>query len=596
MSFAINRRTFITGSLVTAAGIGLATTGVCAAAAQEAPLFGAPGTYTGTGLGRNGEVNVTVTLSDSAIEGIEVQSSETMTIGAAAMEKMAARVVETQSTSVDMVSGATFSSVAFIAALSDAIRQADCDEARLSIAVPQEPVDYVTEADLIVVGGGGAGLIAALKAADQGASVIVIDKAGITGGNTNAAATGPNCAGSKVQEELGDTMTVDDFRAAQLEDPLARPELVDALVDNSGEAIDWLHDEHDIKFKLDDRNQGQVKADTGIEGRDAPGTGQVVVKMATETLEGNPDAHIYLNVRATELVVDGSGRVTGVVAETPQGEVSFAGKAVLLSAGGYGFNPELFCRENPELANCGSDEASHVTGDAILMAEQIGAQIVDISQVENSGFICTTRGISQYMGEADCGWMPEVHRGLPAGFFVNKEGIRFTNETELTRSLVLEQTDGYAFHIFPTERIMGGIERGIALGVVFAEDTPEALADKLGITNAAALADAIAIWNKGAEQGEDLTYGRDDEGVIALGEKCRGYAFQNTIHYCMGGVLIDPETHVLDLDGNPIAGLYAAGETTGGVHGSNRRDGSGIADSFIFGYIAGRNIANEIFA
>lgn len=619
MSIKVDRRTFVTGASILVASLGVgcsapATNGGSQAAsganaassaegtpAAEGPLFGNPGIYTGTGLGRNGDVNVTLTAAENAIEQIEVESKETITIGIDAMEQLVGRVVEHQSIAADTISGATFSSAAFFEALNDAVDQAGGNRDALNIKYELEAPDYVTEADLVIVGAGGAGLTAARRAMDDGASIILIDKNGVVGGNTSCTAVGPNAAGSKTQEALGSTYTVEQMTVDQSEDPKARPELVASMVVNSGEMIDWYAESCGMEFELDDHMESVVKMKNyfpGLEGHDAPSSGVLAVDTTHKQLAENEDVHIYTNVAATQLVSDG-GKVTGVVATDAQGnEITFTGKAVILAAGGYSFNHDIIDAANPALKNAGSDQIAPVTGDAILMAQDLGAEVVDLGEMENSGYICTTMKVAQYMGEADCGWNPEVHRGIPRGFFVNKAGERFTSETDFTRETILSQEDGYAFHIFPAneETVRDGVERFIKFGIVKRESSPEALAQALGIDEAT-FAATLAEWNASASNGEDAKYNRDDEGVVAIDETdlC-GYAFQNTIHYCMGGILIDADAHVLDTTGNVIPGLYAAGETTGGVHGGTRRDGSGITDSLTFGYVAGKTAAMEVLA
>lgn len=604
----MSRRTFVTytGALMAgmaAFGAGLAPSAARAdeAAGGDNPLFAKPGTYTGVGIGRNGDVSVTLTVTESAIENIEVDSKETITIGKEAINALVDQVVKHQSIMPDTISGATFSSVAFYKALDDAIEQAGGDRERLDVSIPKATPQYVTEADLIVVGSGGAGMTAARRAMDDGVSIIVLEKSGTIGGNTNCTAVGPNAAGSKTREKLGSTYTVEQMTADQSEDPLARPELAASLAKNSGEMIDWYAESCGMEFELDEHNETVVKMKSyfpGLEGHDAPSSGVLAIDTTHSQLKENPDVHIYTNIRAMRLIKDGD-RVAGVIAKDKLGnKVTFTGRGVILATGGYSFNHAIIDAANPGLTNAGTDQVAPVTGDGILMAQELGADVVDLGELENSGFVCTTLRVAQYMGEADCGWNPDVHRGIPRGFFVNLSGERFVSETDFKRENFLAQQDGRIFHIFPAneETVRDGVERFIKLGVVKRASSPQALATALRF-DGEGLADTLEEWNKGAKSGKDLKYKRDDEGVVPIDETdlC-GYAFKNTIHYCMGGVLIDPDAHVLDTEGGIIPGLYAAGETTGGVHGGNRRDGSGIADSLTFGFVAGRTAAGEILA
>ncbi|WP_350454386.1 FAD-binding protein [Slackia heliotrinireducens] len=613
MGMNIDRRKFVIGAGVAAASLsfGCAPSNAGSSSsnepeqdmeAPEGPLYGNPGTFESRAAGRNGDVNVSVTVAEDGIQDITVESKETVTIGKFAINERIDHILKTQSIATDTVSGATFSTFAFYKALNAALEEAQPIETEyLNRKAPYEPVEYVTEADLVIVGAGGAGLTAARKAVDAGASVIVLDKNGVWGGNTNCMAVGPNAAGSKTQEELGSTFTVDDFYAFQTEDPLAQPDLVEALVSTSGEMIDWYHDVVGMEFELDDHNPSVVKMKSyfpDLVDRDAPSSGVLAVDTVSKQLLDNENAHLYKNITASELVQDDSGRVVGVVATDANGvQNTFTGKAVILATGGFGFNHEMIDAANPALATAGTDEVAPTSGDGIIMAQTLGAGTVDMGELENSGYMVCMMKASMYLGEADCGWNPDLHRGIPRGIFLNLDSVRFTDETNFTRETILGQPEGRVFHIFPAteDTIRDSVERAIELSIVKRASTAADLATGLGLDPDAFTA-VLDEWNAGARDGVDNQYGRTDEGVVALENDICGYEFQNTIHYCMGGLTIDPEAHVLDESGAPIAGLYAAGETTGGVHGGNRRDGSGISDSLTYGYIAGRNAAAEVLA
>lgn len=201
-------------------------------------VFSAPGTYTAAAAGINGDVKLTVTVSADAITNIAVESSETPTIGVAAMDQLKQSVLENQTITVDAVAGATISSNAFLTALKDCIEQAGGDLNALSGEAAAAGQDYsVTNADVIVVGAGGAGLMAAMAASDEGASVILLEKSGYVGGNTLCATMGINAAGSAVQNAAKNPATVEDLIEIQSNNEDARPELVQAYAENSGEAI-----------------------------------------------------------------------------------------------------------------------------------------------------------------------------------------------------------------------------------------------------------------------------------------------------------------------------------------------------------------------
>lgn len=208
-----------------------------------------PGTYTATAVGKNGDVTVTATFSETAIEAIEVTEAETPTLGGAAIEDMTAQTLREQTLTPDAVSGATESSMAFLKALADADAQAGASEIGEVQAPAAAEADYsVTDADVIVVGAGGAGLTAAYTAAEKGVSVIVIEKSGVVGGNSLCSQQGINAANSKVQEALGmELATAENLKTAQMSYG-GREELVDAYVKASGETVDWFADTLGIQF------------------------------------------------------------------------------------------------------------------------------------------------------------------------------------------------------------------------------------------------------------------------------------------------------------------------------------------------------------
>ena len=189
----------------------------------------------------------------------------------------------------------------------------------------------------------------------------------------------------------------------------------------------------------------------------------------------------------------------------------------------------------------------------------------------------------------------EKMRSLGA-ILVNQEGKRFTNDLA-TRDAVsaaeLEQTGGYAWIIFDQNLVDNNksaaqyIEQGMAVS----GDTYEALAQAMGVDEAAFI-ETMNTWNQAVADGEDKEFGRNN-GMDADLSTAPYYAIQIApgIHHTMGGIKIDTETEVIDTEGSVIPGLFAAGETTGGVHGGNRIGGNAVCDFVVFGRIAGANAA-----
>ena len=561
--------------------------GISGISASADAVFSKPGTYTASATGRNGDVTLKVTFSADKIESIDVESSETEAIGGAAMNTLIDEVIENQSIAIDAVAGATLSSDAFVEALKSCVEQAGGDDEKLSAEVSTEAVEYVTEADIVIVGAGGAGLMAALTAADDGASVILLEKSGHIGGNTLCAANGINAYDSDVQLEDEDYQnadtSVEGFTALQTNER-SNDNLVQAFIENSADAINYLSGlgvEFNTEISEDERN-----SDTNyyLLKAEADGTTMTTIVNALSKALDESDVNLYLNTEATSLVQDADGNVTGVVAKDADGnEITFTGEAVILCTGGFGQNSELVAEVRPDLKYATTDELAPTTGDGLLMAQAIGAQAVDLDQIQTFPHVVPGYGMI-------------LPFNIPGGFgvdgsiYVNGDGERFVAEAFEIPDALLEQESVYC--IFPESNLNDQMQTLLELGYAVSADTPAELAEKLGI-DAEGLEATLEQWNEDANStGTDSQFGK--ENITPIEGTIYGYHFGVGAHYFMGGLLINENTQVLDEDGEPIPGLYAAGEVTGGFHGTQRVDGSGTGDSIVFGRIAGHTVAELV--
>ena len=561
--------------------------GISGISASADAVFSKPGTYTASATGRNGDVTLKVTFSADKIESIDVESSETEAIGGAAMNTLIDEVIENQSIAIDAVAGATLSSDAFVEALKSCVEQAGGDDEKLSAEVSTEAVEYVTEADIVIVGAGGAGLMAALTAADDGASVILLEKSGHIGGNTLCAANGINAYDSDVQLEDEDYQnadtSVEGFTALQTNER-SNDNLVQAFIENSADAINYLSGlgvEFNTEISEDERN-----SDTNyyLLKAEADGTTMTTIVSALSKALDESDVNLYLNTEATSLVQDADGNVTGVVAKDADGnEITFTGEAVILCTGGFGQNSELVAEVRPDLKYATTDELAPTTGDGLLMAQAIGAQAVDLDQIQTFPHVVPGYGMI-------------LPFNIPGGFgvdgsiYVNGDGERFVAEAFEIPDALLEQESVYC--IFPESNLNDQMQTLLELGYAVSADTPAELAEKLGI-DAEGLEATLEQWNEDANStGTDSQFGK--ENITPIEGTIYGYHFGVGAHYFMGGLLINENTQVLDEDGEPIPGLYAAGEVTGGFHGTQRVDGSGTGDSIVFGRIAGHTVAELV--
>ena len=548
-------------------------------------LFAKPGTYSATAPGRNGDVTLTATFSAQAIDSIDVDSSETPTVGVAAMDTLTQEVIDGQTLAVESVSGATLSCNAFLTALKDCVAQASGDFDELSSDVNKMAVEYKTQADVIIVGAGGAGLMAAATAANDGASVIVIEKSGIVGGNTLCASNGINAFDSDVQladpaYQAADT-SFEGFEALQTNER-SRKDLVDAFISNSAEAINYLSElgvEFTVEISNDDRNSSQ---NYYLLKSEADGTTTMTtVVAALDKAVKDADIPVYTGVAASELIQDADGRVCGVNATGPDGqELTFTANAVVLTTGGFGKNKDLIAEVAPAYANCITDEMAPTTGDGLLMAEKLGAKAVDLDQIQTFPSVIEGYGMSFPAG----GFM------VDGTIYVNNSGERFCAEKFEVAPEILAQDKGEVYAIFDADNYDDRMQGLAAQGYVKDASTAQELGEKLGF-DGEGLADTIEQWNEDAATGTDSLFGRENSST--LDAPLYGYKFGVGAHYFMGGILIDETTRVLDENEQPIEGLYAAGEVTGGFHGTQRVDGSGTGDSIVFGMIAGHTVAAQ---
>lgn len=565
----------------------------------EGVVFSKPGIYSASAAGRNGDVTVTATFSDTAITDIEAVHAETPTIGDSAIQQLTDQVLSSQTLALDAVSGATLTSNAFMQALENCVEQAggDADAMKKASADQTEAENAyeVTDADLIVVGAGGAGLTAAKVAGDQGLSVILLEKSGVVGGNSLCSQMGINAAGAKIQEGLP-YATRELLTEAQSQAG-GRENLISAYVENSGKAIDWFVDELGIDFEgpNSERVDPSNPIASALGGHPSGGdlfmmqakadgyTSNTLVNALSKSIRNSSNITLYVNTEATELVIGEAGNVVGVKAKAKDGsEVTFTGKAVLLATGGFGQNHEMVAALRPDLKNAITDEMAPTTGDGIVMAEAIGAKTVDMDAMQ----------IFPHVPVGDT-WMGPF--GMPGGFrtsaiFVNQDAQRFTTEgfdNAANDILAQEKT----FSIFSAEDMNPTLEQLKARGIVKMADTPQELAEQLGL-DPEALAATIAQYNADCEAGKDSQF--NHENLKKLEGALGGYAFGVGAHYMMGGLLINEKTQVLNESEQPIEGLYAAGEVTGGFHGTVRVDGSGTGDAFVFGYVAGNEIVSAI--
>ena len=599
------------------------------------------GTYTGVGdseIGGKGAIEVSVTVDENGVvTDIQVtKNGDTAGISDAAVEAMPGRIMAAQSANVDGVSGATMTSEAIKMAVLDAVTAAGLDTVKWSTYVATEAAkadDATYNTDIVIVGAGGAGMTAALTAAEKGANVIILESQAAVGGNSVRATGGMNAADTPAQDEnefgesagvektlktarttYADNVTITklaeevekqwaDYQANPVgyfdSDELMEldtmiggkginnPELVEELADESADGVEWLK-----KYGIDLTSVGsfggasvkRIHRPVNAEGKTIA-VGSYMIPLLEKACEENDKISIQLETTATTILTDENGKAVGVKAVGATGnEVTVNAKAVILATGGFGANLDMVAELVPALKGFMTTNAAGAQGQGIEMAQALGAATVDMDQIQ----------IHPTVQFDTAALITEGLRGDGA-VLINADGKRFIDEVG-TRDVVsaaeIAQPGSYSYLVVDqamldkSSVIAGYVKRGF----VFQGNTYEELAEALGV-DAATFAETMNTWNTYVEAKNDPDFGRTSFAQPL--NTAPYYAIKVTagVHHTMGGLVINTDTEVLKDDGTVIAGLYAAGEVTGGVHGANRLGGNAVADFVVFGRIAGEEAA-----
>ena len=605
--------------------------GCGAKSASTSSDAGVSGDFTATAKGFGGDVSVTLTLTDGAITGCTAEGKdETEGVGSQAIAKMPGAIAESGSIAVDGVSGATITSTAIKEAAAAALTAAGLNPDDYKTAVEKDAAaeDSTVDADVVVVGAGGAGMTAAITAAAEGKSVVILESQSMVGGNSVRATGGMNAGKTVYQDEneFGESAgvektlktaaekyadnetitalakTVSEQWAAYQANPtgyfdsvelmeldtmiggkgINDPALVETLCANSADAIDWL-DEHGITLhnvsSFGGASVKRIHRPVNAEGKTVS-VGSYMIPLLQENCE-KAGVKMMLDTTATEILTDANGAAVGVKATGASGEtVTVNAKAVVLATGGFGANLDMVVKYKPELKGFMTTNAPGIQGQGIEMAQAIGAATVDMDQIQ----------IHPTVEANTAALITEGLRGDGA-ILINEEGQRFIDEVG-TRDVVsaaeIAQTGSYSWLVVDqamadaSSVIQGYIKKGYTV----TGSTYEELGKAMGV-DAAAFAETMEKWNGYVEAKNDPDFGRTSFANPL--NTAPYYAVKVTagVHHTMGGLKINANTEVLNEKGEVIPGLFAAGEVTGGVHGANRLGGNAVADFTVFGRIAG---------
>ncbi len=623
-----------------------------------------PGTYTASTPGMNGQVTVEVTVTEDKLESVTVtDQQETVGIGAPLCDKdgkvllaggeapttlIPAEIVEAQSLKVDTVSGATITSYAVINGVKDCLTQAGANLDDWQ----KEPAPAVlaedATADVIVIGGGGAGLAAAISAEQNGAgSVIVLEKSGMVGGDTLVSGGVYNNPYEEMQSKLEMTDALkavidaalseepvnDEHKALQDEvrrqweayqaegktglfdspewfalqtwingDKVGDMDLVKTLTLNAMDGFEWIKS---IGMEYTDVMGQAAGALWQRTHSSVMNMGTGMISTYVKNIEASDKITIMLNVSGKELIQDEDGKVVGVLAEDKFGNQCTlnADKGVVLATGGFAANGKMVQEYNTsgkwdDLSKVmTTNRFSSSQGDGITMAVAAGASLTDMEQIQ-----------LLYLGNVKDGSMTKYPSRCLTGtnqvIFINKEGKRFVQEDGRRDQIclaVLQQPDSMYYILESGDGDYVDLDKALSgdgfdfkyleeNDFIVVGDTLEELAGKLDM-DPATLQATVDTFNEDVKAGKDEEFGRALFYCELQNGPWVATARTACIHHTMGGVTIDTEGHVLNEDGEIIPGLVAAGEVTGGIHGGNRLGGNAIVDTVVFGKIAGETIA-----
>ena len=563
----------------------LAALAVSAALCGSAFAAMTDGTYTGEGKGRNGTITVEVTVKAGKLDAVKVvKHTETVGISDAAVADFPKAIVAAQSTAVDAVAGATMTSEGIRAAVAQAIQKAGGDPAQFATAVVKKKAakKLVKEnADIVVVGAGGSGISAAVKAETLGANVILIEKMPVIGGATALNAGTLIATGSKYQREVmketkdspelayKDIFTVGKNR----NDPV----LVKMVTERVGGVVDWLIYDMKIPYgpAATQYPDHSANRQLGVTGRSVN-----YLNLMREKFLGM-GGKLMLQTRAQELIRDDAGKVVGVRATDKDGNtVELTSKAVILASGGYGAVKSMLPKEMSNYVFYGLDSE---TGDGYKMATAIGAGTINLDLVK-----MYPQGVETVPGHGLAATASSTDTMKKSGaIYVNKLGQRYVDENAALGVLTdktVAQPDHIAYIVMDAKAWKEYVRKSLEDKLVPNEETlmtwtkivnngrpvmavSDNLADAaktMGV-DAEGLAKTVAHWNDMVKAGKDTDFNRKITGGLGEGPY---YIVEQKVRYqtTLGGLKADAD---LDKAGKPIPGLFGAGCVVGGANGAD---------------------------
>lgn len=550
------------------------------------------GTYEGEAKGHNDIVKVSVTVDENNIKEVKIiENKESKGIADGAIELIPTRIVEGQTLAVDRISGATVTSMAILSATEAALKEAGADVSALKEnvieVVAKDPVTFDTE--VVVVGGGVAGLAAALEAANNGAKVMLVEKLAVTGGSTARSGGKVQAAGTDIQKAQGVEDNADLYYEylMKIGENKVDSKKIRIVADNSLADFNWLV-ENGVEFsknieQLHEKNRPirghYVAVQDGKEEQDGHGW---AITQPLEEKAREAGVEILFETPATKLINDGNGTITGIECEDKSGNKTIINaKSVILATGGYDFNKELLKEYAPLVEPIFSTGAPGNVGDGFIMAKDAGAKIE-----AGGGAVLLYLDIAARVGEN-------------GGLYVDTKGSRFMDESDFwfTRTKrLLERNEKGMFYITDESGKLDSFDALIEGGRIIKGDSIEELAGKLGMTE---LNSSVERYNSLCKSGKDEDFNKSQDLMKPV-ENGPFYAvpYSPITSGTFGGPITNEKGQVMAEEGGIIKGLYAAGEVANGdlFYQEYAGSGSSISTCVAFGRISGRVAAEEAIA
>lgn len=588
----------------------LAALAVSAALCGSAFAAMTDGTYTGEGKGRNGTITVEVTVKAGKLDAVKVvKHTETVGISDAAVADFPKAIVAAQSTAVDAVAGATMTSEGIRAAVAQAIQKAGGDPAQFATAVVKKKAakKLVKEkADIVVVGAGGSGISAAVKAETLGANVILIEKMPVIGGATALNAGTLIATGSKYQREVmketkdsPELLYKDMLRVGKnANDPV----LAKMVSERTGEVGDWLIDDRKVAY-----GAAWVQFPDHSAHRQISAKGNSVGWQKTMLdVFAKHGGVLMTNMRVTEFITDKDGNVTGVKATGLKGQpYEFDAKSFVLASGGYGAVKSMLPERMKDVLFYGIPTE---TGDGFKMGTAIGAGTINLDYVKTY-----PNGVEVQPGRSmdTTGSSTFAVRG--SAIFVNVDGKRCVNENkslgELTQA-TLAQKNHLMYLVMDQKAWEAYVKKAVDDHTVPDASTFEAwkslrnngrpvictgeldvCAKEMGI-DPKGLVQTVKDWNAAVAAGEDKAFGR--KALVALGDGPYHIVEQKARYQTtLGGLRANADMQILTKEGKPIGNLYGAGCVVGGANGADSMTTLMNTWAIVSGYVAGESAAKN---